>query len=399
MRGIRYAPLSRWLPVVSGGLTLFAFLALFVVTPRPAAAQEEFLRGDVNTDGRISISDSLMLRRWLFNGDRPPPCHDAADFDNDGHEDLRDQILVLVYLFLGGESPAAPYPEVGPDTPDDDAIGCAAYDVVEPVETEDLIRIDDIEAAPGEEVRIPVLVSNSVEVEAFQIVVAYDPEVLEVQRVDQPSDDPGLLWGGTFYESLSDNKYPYYFTLTPDPDEGIFVVGFIPDLIATGSELPPGNDVAVFHVPAVVSPEVQPGTSISLEPTNLEDNLGYGRASLRNELTHRGEARYVSVEPRLEGGIMKIVVDQMFFRGDANRDAVVDLSDAQYTLGFLFTGGPRPLCLDAADSNDDGNLDISDPIHTLSYLFLGGPMLPPPFPLRGSDPTSDDPLGCLGSTE
>src|SRR2546422_4901163 len=67
-----------------------------------------------------------------------------------------------------------------------------------------------------------------------------------------------------------------------------------------------------------------------------------------------------------------------FRRGDANADSRVDLSDSIFTLRFLFVGGTRPPCLDAADSNDDGYLDISDAVHTLIHLFAGGAELPAP---------------------
>lgn len=82
-----------------------------------------------------------------------------------------------------------------------------------------------------------------------------------------------------------------------------------------------------------------------------------------------------------------------FIRGDTNGDSVVDLSDAQATLSYLYLGGVPPNCLDATDSNDDGKLNISDPIHTLQFLFLGGPPLAPPNGVPGEDPTPD-PMGC-----
>lgn len=82
-----------------------------------------------------------------------------------------------------------------------------------------------------------------------------------------------------------------------------------------------------------------------------------------------------------------------FIRGDANDDDQVDLSDAVWTLGALFLGGPAPTCEDAADANDDGGLDISDPVATLLALFSAGPALPPPGAPGGTDPTGDE-LRC-----
>ncbi|MGQ9592457.1 MAG: dockerin type I domain-containing protein [Planctomycetota bacterium] len=67
--------------------------------------------------------------------------------------------------------------------------------------------------------------------------------------------------------------------------------------------------------------------------------------------------------------------------GDANGDGSLDISDAVWTLTYLFAGGAPPASMQAADTNGDGKLDISDPIYLLGYLFLGGP--PPVCPVVG----------------
>lgn len=81
-----------------------------------------------------------------------------------------------------------------------------------------------------------------------------------------------------------------------------------------------------------------------------------------------------------------------FIRGDSNCDGKTDISDSVWTLQYLFNGGRKPCCGDAADVNDDGKVDISDPISGLNYLFLGGATPPAPGPTMpcGVDPTSDD---------
>ena len=84
------------------------------------------------------------------------------------------------------------------------------------------------------------------------------------------------------------------------------------------------------------------------------------------------------------------IVDQStpFLRGDANEDGEVDLSDAIYTLGYLFQGRPSPLCQDTADTNDDGKIDLSDAVYLLQYLYQGS-TLPEPSSEKGFDPTVD----------
>ena len=90
------------------------------------------------------------------------------------------------------------------------------------------------------------------------------------------------------------------------------------------------------------------------------------------------------------------VSDQIrFLRGDSNHDGTVDMSDAIFTLTFLFSNPNKaPACMDAADANDDGQVDISDAIEILKFLFQGDPKeLKPPFPYLGLDLTADN-LTC-----
>lgn len=87
-----------------------------------------------------------------------------------------------------------------------------------------------------------------------------------------------------------------------------------------------------------------------------------------------------------------------FTRAHANADSVLDISDAIFTLSYLYTGGPDPDCLDAADANDDGAVDTSDGIYTLRFLYSGGPPPPAPFPAAGQDPTADA-LACFARDE
>ncbi len=84
-----------------------------------------------------------------------------------------------------------------------------------------------------------------------------------------------------------------------------------------------------------------------------------------------------------------------FLRADANSDGTVDISDAIFTLSWLFLGEESPSCKDASDSNDDGLTDLTDPINTLSTLFRGTNSIPYPGTENcDRDPTLDD-LDCL----
>ena len=88
-----------------------------------------------------------------------------------------------------------------------------------------------------------------------------------------------------------------------------------------------------------------------------------------------------------------------FKRGDADGLNGLQLTDGLFTLNFLFLGGPKPPCLDAADTDDSGEVDISDVLVVFNSLFSSGPEPPAPGPtVCGPDPTTDDNLDCAESS-
>ena len=105
-------------PEDEGELLALAGEEVFFELPEPHDAG--FVRGDVNDDGGLDISDAISSLVHLFSGGQAPYCADAADADDSGVVDISDPIVVLQFLFRGGASIAAPYPERGFDgTPDE----------------------------------------------------------------------------------------------------------------------------------------------------------------------------------------------------------------------------------------------------------------------------------------
>ena len=109
-----------------------AYVSLFVgLGAGPASPQEgpDFVRGDLNRNGRPEVSDAVLALRFLFAGVREPvTCEDAADVDDDGRLAVTDPIHLLDGLFRGGPAPPAPFPDCGGD-PTADALGCQRYDL------------------------------------------------------------------------------------------------------------------------------------------------------------------------------------------------------------------------------------------------------------------------------
>ncbi|MBI4586141.1 MAG: alpha-2-macroglobulin [Planctomycetes bacterium] len=82
-----------------------------------------FVRGDMNADGSLDISDPVAILHYLFLGKMFTPCLDRGDVNDDGGLDVTDPILLLEFLFIGGAKPMPPYPEAGHD-PTPDGLDC-----------------------------------------------------------------------------------------------------------------------------------------------------------------------------------------------------------------------------------------------------------------------------------
>ena len=75
-----------------------------------------FVRGDVNSDSEINLTDAILILSFLFTGGPAPACMDAADADDNRSLQITDAIRILNWLFVGmvallRPSPTAPqYP-------------------------------------------------------------------------------------------------------------------------------------------------------------------------------------------------------------------------------------------------------------------------------------------------
>lgn len=363
---------------------LLPILALSTTSPG-----QDFLRGDANRDGKVSVSDGITIRRHLFAGAWFPACRDAADANDDGRLMLDDEIEILRRLIGPPASYwtvplPAPYPAPGED-PTADELDCS--DPVTPAEaTEDAVELGSVTASPGDRVEVPILLTTSVSVEALQLVVAYDPAVVTVESK--------LELDGTYFDRFAgDEGFHPVNLVTMRPEEGVFTVGLLGSVAYDGYAIEPGEGIVVGKIVARVSASVEPGTVISLEPTNGEDGSGTGPNGALNELTHKGDARYLSILPRTLGAALRVEIST-FARGDSNVDGKLDISDPIATLGSLFLEGTPALCPDAADANDDGRVDISDPILTLGFLFDPLPGTASTLGLCGADDTADNLARC-----
>ena len=83
----------------------------------------QFVRGDANGDGGTNLSDPLGILRYLFQNGGSGGCVKSLDVNDNGRVEVTDGILLLGHIFQGGAPPAAPFPECGLD-PTPDALSC-----------------------------------------------------------------------------------------------------------------------------------------------------------------------------------------------------------------------------------------------------------------------------------
>jgi len=65
----------------------------------------EYYPGDGNGDGTLDISDPIVILDFLFQGGEGFPCPAAGDANGDAAVDLSDAIRLLMYLFQGAPAP------------------------------------------------------------------------------------------------------------------------------------------------------------------------------------------------------------------------------------------------------------------------------------------------------
>lgn len=90
-----------------------------------------FRRGDVDVDGVFGLGDTVMLILYSLQGGQRPSCMSAADVNSDGRVDISDAIFALNHIFRAGPEPATPGPPPGPcgrDTANPGGLSCDSYD-------------------------------------------------------------------------------------------------------------------------------------------------------------------------------------------------------------------------------------------------------------------------------
>jgi hypothetical protein len=271
---------------------------------------------------------------------------------------------------------------------------CPPIQEVRPPQLTAVFELGEGAAAPGGVVSVPFFIESNADTAGFSISVDFDEEMLQGLEAEVVHRGPrGLPYDFAYFAFQNANAAPG----NAGVDEGFFIGAAVFDFQSTCNNIPAGSRTEVLRLSFRIEESARPGgTEIAFLDGGRIDGL-----PVVNRITAGGQG----VTPDIAGSFLfingRVGVQSeitLFIRGDADSNGVIEITDAQVTLGYLFLGTREPACLDAADANDDGIINLSDAIRLLQRLFLGGPPLPPPFEAPGEDPTPDG-LGCRRGLE
>jgi hypothetical protein len=272
---------------------------------------------------------------------------DAADANDDGKVDPSDIVYLIGYLFMGGNPPPPPFPNPGPD-PTPDGLDCANLCVAPANSAVDFLEVSSASGSACEVTAVPIIVTNSQVLFAYQIHLEFNPSVLQV--ID--ADTTGTATGTAGADQFGFSKNNVAGTIE------IYCAIDCPRLAG----IPPGTNTLV-KIKFSVDEGAPSGVTL-LDLKNVTGLVFWG-----NLLDYAGG----NVYPTLVDGNFTV----QFKCGDVNGDSTVNVSDVVYLINCLFVpGSPPPDPMAVGDVNCDGKVNVNDVVYLINSLFVAGS--PPP---------------------
>jgi hypothetical protein len=103
-----------WNGYISGDLHFVAGDSLFGISPEPylsvPVTAGQYLCGDADGSGNVSIGDAVMIVNYIFGGGPAPNPLVAADADCSGGVSIGDAVYLINFIFGGGPAPCLECP-------------------------------------------------------------------------------------------------------------------------------------------------------------------------------------------------------------------------------------------------------------------------------------------------
>jgi len=181
---------------------------LMIVTAATLPLGGDFVRGDSNSDGRVSIADVYAGLAYLFWEESPvPECQAATDANDNGDHDITDAAFMLSYLNLGTSPPPPPFPLPGPD-PTPDGLPCESYGNGSPL-SDPAARLEVLPGSTSGEdglATVTIALSSSAPLGGYAGSIRLPPgavqDVKRAVRDLQPPDSDGKMGGVVFGQDV-----------------------------------------------------------------------------------------------------------------------------------------------------------------------------------------------------
>lgn len=250
--------------------------------------------------------------------------------------------------------------------------------------------LDTVQGKSGEKVTLTLSLVTKTQLKAIHVAINFDETNLRLETATRAGILPGLPLEDVARTEI-DNRN---IEIGDQDEEGWIILELVASETIGELKWPLGEVIKVYEFHFQVLPTARPGlkpvTFAAVGPKGTDAPLGNAVVVRDEDLVPVNQAVPVEPEDLKDGGVVVLGLGEIgfFLRGDVNLDRERDISDPVRTLTHLFKSDTQILCLDAADANDDGALDVSDAVFTLHWLYASGK--PPPEPEEwGPDPTPD----------
>ncbi len=275
----------------------------------------EFIRGDANGDGVVSISDAHYLFNFLFRVGDYPECGFAADVNDDGQINITDAIELCVFTVRGVPVPKPPFPAPGLDPegtePGPNLPPCDSYGSGRPVEDASAsLRVLDELVPGGQEAGAVIRLSIS----SSRRIAGYGATIAPGGIVLRPNPGASSTANGFPVSDLSGTLALGYAEAVYYEAEDAIRAGFLSTFIGDVAT-PPGKSRPALEISVCLRAGTPAGSyPITLEAAELAD--------------HESGQRII---PEIASGILTILedvvgADCILERRDPRRPDLLDVT-------------------------------------------------------------------------